>query len=498
MSSKNETRYDHSQFHRLLLILTKAEKRKFRKWIIYETSEKKAARLLLVYDQAIHLSKEGGAIKKIDLMKPVFGDSVRNWTNSSDKIYRNILHDLYIFLKNFIAWEKLRHQKIALNRLVQDELLIRKAYDLAVIENNKSNEIINKSKIKNTAYFKDQHDVIQIRNYLRIILRKVKQKNNVSTLIGSERMVFLSQILLSYCSAINHQKVYSVEHKLPFLPYVLEYLKNSDDLKTPYIGFFYNMYISYSKDSQSHYSQAKTICIQNKEQFSKVDLRQMINLLISFSNTPERREIPFYLTQRLDLIKVGLKEKIWTDGIHFSAPIFTLIIKTFVTDEQTDWCSNFIEEYRAVLPKKLMEETCNYSLALTKFENGQLEEAEFHYNQLKSSIDHFHYLRYQTLAIKITYSKKENKYTEKILNLKIEAFRKYLTRNNKMSEANKVYFQNFITAFVKLYRFQTNELIDKKKSQDQLLKLNDWISKNYQIAERAWLLKSLDKLLKTK
>jgi hypothetical protein len=110
---------------------------------------------------------------------------------------------------------------------------------------------------------------------------------------------------------------------------------------------------------------------------------------------------------------------------------------------------HFIDNYKEHLPPDYRDDAYNYNIANLAFHREQYKKALKALLEVQFS-DIFYSLDTKKMMLKIYYEQGE---TEAFISL-VAAFRNYLSRNELISDRNRLSYQNFLRAVQALYRLR--------------------------------------------
>lgn len=501
---------ENARFIQLLNTLNPRERTEFRKWIGLEATPKKGGRLTLLYDSILNLIAKGGTISKGAALSPLLGEEKVQLNEKEDKLLRNLLYDLTNYIREYLAWIKLKQKDQLKERLVQDELLERKAYALLEAENDKTRRSISKKQIQNVDYFESFFQVEEMNFFLSILLRNRDRGDHLTDLISSIDHTFLSRVLKYYCAAKTKEQVLGNHYELPFKGFVLDYLDETHDRQPAFIRVFYLLYRMLSeKDGYPYFKQAGSLFRARIESFAITDQRHILNLLINYGTRQVKLGNSNMEVEKSELYRLGIIQRVWVTDLYFSEQVFIQIVKNAIAIRKLDDARDFVITYSRELSPLAKENIPHYAYALIYFSEKNFGRASQEKNLITTSTDFSYYMDYNILSLKIYYEQlaiqlgSENMQVvtqavkkSPILSI-LEALRQYLSerRNKKMGETNRMTYTNFVKVFHKVWRKFEKWAAGKPLSEEQLAILKQEIIVMRPLTERGWLLEKIDELI---
>ncbi len=488
----------NSKFVQLISVLDPVDRKQFRKWLDFRTSDHKENHQQIVYDQLLHLLRQQLPISKVNMIKPIRHLLKGEKQAQKEVALRNLFYKLKIHLRDFIAWKNLESKDAVKDRYLQEFLISNQAYDLAAFENKKANKLLEGASIRNVQYFENSIYLQENEFFLNIILKNKNPNDNLEELVGYIRKFLLARLLLYYNAAQNRERILNVNYNLPFRKFVFDFLENGNDLEEPYLKLHYTIFkVLTAANADEDYSLAYHTLLNNSKVLSLVDKRQILNFLFNFCHKQIKAGNPKYNNKKFDLIKFGIKEKVWTAGIYFSESLFIQFVKTAISLNEMPWATSFVKTHRAFLPPKVQQDVVHFSLALIHFKNGDFEEAEEENNQIVQLKDFSYYMDYRILSLKIylevfDYSYKT--YSKSLINSILESMRQYLSaqRNKKMAAQIRKEYSNFVRIYSKIWRRLGKLVYFHPLNRTSFLKLEKEVKELQPLIERDWLLEKVE------
>ncbi len=309
-------------------------------------------------------------------------------------------------------------------------------------------------------------------------------------------LFFITKKLKIACDMVSRNKVIGSDYNCKLIEDLLGHLQKSNNTAysdEPSIKVYtaiLQMLVNWKKDN--YYPVVKDLLQQYQAIFSKSELQGIYDYALNYCIWKHNQDTAnnHYLSEMLSIYKFVVKEKIiYVDG--FLPPWeYKTIVTTSITLGELDWVYHFIEEYKMQLPPLIRESAYSYNLAFLLYSQQDYKGAlQALYNVIFTNWTY--YIGAKMIQIRSYYELNE---AEALYSL-VDAFRNYLNRNEKITEAHKRVYLNFINMSKRAFRLKNKKaFVSKTKYQKEVEKLQQNYQKTSPIAAKVWLNKIIEEL----
>ncbi|HMQ48264.1 MAG TPA: hypothetical protein PKA70_12435 [Saprospiraceae bacterium] len=173
--------------------------------------------------------------------------------------------------------------------------------------------------------------------------------------------------------------------------------------------------------------------------------QQLLNYIIQQINSGEAQFYP----DLLQMYQIGLEKDFLIDQGRISEATFSNIVMVGCNEKAFDWTQQFIVNFESYLDESVRQDTYTHSLVLLHYYKKEYEQAWHMLNEYTFS-EAFE-LRTRMVMIRLLFEQfmDDSSYFE-VLMAQLQAFEKYLSRNNLLSKNKKEVHYNLIWLLKKL------------------------------------------------
>lgn len=465
-----------SRLIQVLRTFSKKETREFKKWLSSPLHNQRADLIALHK----YLFQENNLMRDEFLAKELAYSYIFPQSDYDDAKMRQVMHFFYKNVEEFLAYTYFindsLNSKITLAKVYRQRKLDRSF--LKVKKELENNFEDNQNQNEELAFkkFKFQQEVY---NYKVEIKRT--QGLDLQILTDTFDEAYIEEKLKQGCLINSHKRVYKIDYDEGLLKDVIQYIQSKQLIEKPRIGIYYYAYKITSPEGSTHDFFLLKNIIENNENFSNTELRDIylfaINFCISQINAGNKQ----FFEEVFGLYKNGIEKNIFIENNVLSRWTFKNAISAGLALKKYDWVENFIENFNHYLKETYRESFVNYSYVKLYFEKGDYDNAleifqRSSFNDLLTNIDS------KIIQLKIYYEKDEHRLIESLL----ESMRAYLQRK-KVLGYHKSNYKNIIRYTKKLLKVNPYSKAQKEK-------LKAEIETAKPLTEKAWLLKQLENL----
>ncbi len=318
---------------------------------------------------------------------------------------------------------------------------------------------------------------------------KLNGKDYLKGAMGNLDLYYVLLKLSYSCDLISRGITYSEQQEIPFLNSLLSNL-NQLELQHPLLKI-YGPLLELFKDGFNPVSFEKLIQ-EYRQSYYLMGQFEKTTLLLKLIGIAHREYLSGDLVQIencFQLYKFGIEKEVVLTEKLASGFTFLNVVTTGAITKNFNWIEKFIEDKKGLLEKSQKETTLQLSKAYILFYQNNFNEAH-EITHLILSNSATHKLRIKSLMIRCLYEMYKAEYSYKsVLFAGMEAFGRFLSRDQKYSQSRITAYQNFIIAIKNLC-----QIIPLKDDQSIKKKIDiaDKIKKLQPIFALPWLLSKLE------
>lgn len=400
----------------------------------------------------------------------------------------NLISDFTNLLKQYLQILQLEKEK-----QVQDELLIKAyskragAYDVFIKQIEKTKKELDAQPYRNADFFRQKFWLNQI-----FINHPKTDKFQLSSAKYNEMMQqldywFLLEKLLVSCEMKAREKPLSEKHEIWLLPEIQKGVPTLS-FEDPIFKVYLEMLELLEKGEEGSYFRLKKWFLENLSKFTRLQQQNILQSLINYSIQRGNKGEALFIKENLNLYQFGLSENLFVENGILNDMMYISIVNVALRTGASNWCFEFINEYKPYLENRKLKDASSLATALWLHAVRQPEEVI----KLLQKVD-FHNVYYQiqtrVLLIKVYFEAFQNDeaYADLIL-YQTSSFERYLRRNKKISDAQKVALLNFVFSVRRLLKLKKgNEVLPKTK-----LKIKQELEEVAPLYNHAWLFQQVE------
>ena len=252
------------------------------------------------------------------------------------------------------------------------------------------------------------------------------------------------------CEMINRSNVLQVNYTISFINEIRELLRTSDFIKVPAVAVYFHILNSLTDPSEEqHYHRLKQQLVESRKLFSNNELRDMFTFAQNYCIRQLNSGKVNYLDELFSNYEFLLKEKIILASNVLSQFDFKNIVTIALRLHKYDWVKRFIAEYLCYVPDTERSNAEIYNRARLYYSTGELKNA-IKLMQDVEFTDIYYHLDAKVLLVKIYYDTNAFESLMPLLN----SFGNYLRRNKKVSEYQRITYQNFLKIVLRMFNYK--------------------------------------------
>jgi hypothetical protein len=409
----------------------------------------------------------------------------------NDEKMRNLKSELLKLAEKYLAYINFEKDPFDAKKYLLMELSNRELENIFHSNIIQTNTVINNIQVKDEIYYLKQY-----------VVKKILRTSYGDKIPGGKTDVYISELkdemenfvryfaikmLKYYCMITNEEQRVNVKlEKYMFDEVISSLKKRMDEFKdVPAVQIFYNLLLlNLNKEEENHFNNLQRILIKNPGfentndfKHAHLQVHHFCRLRCTGMESEFSPKCFGFMKSLIDEGKYPLETK------YISDHTFICLATAAIKNNQFDWTNNFIHNYKRKLSPTNRENAYKYAAAILDFHKGHFN----HSIKLLLNVsfkDFYYYIRTRSYLLKNYY---EVKSFDKVYPM-VEAFKKYLVRDNDITEYDKIRFNNFLR-FVKLLC-----LIKDGRTKMHIDKLNKDLESCENIENKEWLSDKIQEL----
>lgn len=433
-------------------------------------------------------------LTKENIYRSVYGNASYN-----DAKTRKLLSDIYKEAEKFIVILNVFSQKETYDKIILEELDIRKLDNIFVSKYEEVTAYLDGSE-KHYQYYLDKF-LVEWKNVMFHLERGMQHKIALNIYKRTENLIFffLSDLFLSLNDIDSNRVAYNITNKVNLAgafisnlndKTLLEYIRqnkfeNTDLLYTYYLGY---RALKNFNDEQS-YNELKDFVLKNIDTFHEGSQKVAVIFLISYCT----RKLRFQRTRQFETelnkwYNLYIKYKLYklSGENYIRSDLFLNILSNYFDVGKISEAARFLEENIESIQPSHRKNMLAIANALMHFEKNNFGESLKHSSLIKSNT--FLYKdKVKLLILKNNYELK-NYEMGKELSLN---YRKFLTDNENITELQKERGLKFLHYYNLLWK-----IYDGKGDKINLTELTEELNQNSYFNESVWIIEKFKEITK--
>lgn len=463
----------HSKLLELYRVLTKPERRSFKKWLYSPLhNEHKGVQQIFHFLDTRHRWTATTLQRR------------RLWATLAPRMPYDDGHLRYLLslslevLTQFVGYQTAKEQRLAWQNQTVRYLTKHKLHKLAKKEIQKAQRLAQDDYPSPELYF---HRFELEQWQFELEGTQVRTRATNIDIIAQNAALFFMQTTLRYaCIARSQNPIKNTDYTLPLLEAVLEQIHNQyDDYQDqPLLLFYYHAYYTVLGEAD-HYAYLLDFRQNARQQMNYTDRRELMLIGTNYCIQQINSGYLDFAHSAWAWYKMGWEEDLLLDNGTLSLFSYTNIVAIGIEVGELHWVERFIETYSQYLPAKHQDHYRSYNSAKVNFAKGNLDAAiqQLH---LYEYTDLLLNLEAKVLLIKIYYQAD----CLDTLDALLASFRIYLHRKTQVLPATRKENYNNIIRF-------TKQLINLSPNARARQTLRTTIKKAHPLSEKTWLLEQL-------
>jgi hypothetical protein len=286
------------------------------------------------------------------------------------------------------------------------------------------------------------------------------------------------------CAVLNNRANITQEETDYGIRETLDLTERMQLHRQPLLGLYYHLlHLLSDADHEVHFPIMRGLLRENQAHIESSELVNIFGFLINYCLYAYNRGRPEFLRIAFEVYQEMIALDLLFGQGGFSAHNYKNILALGARLKEFDWTRTFLEETYLQLPERYREGVFHYGHAYLDFAQGSYKEAKKHLLQVEF-YDQLYRSSHQVLLLRIYYETEE---VEPFFAL-VETFRRYLNRNNDLSEGMIDALQNQISLTKKAFELKIGELkLTLKELREEVLSIQPMV-------DRSWILEKLDEM----
>lgn len=402
-----------------------------------------------------------------------------------DKKMRYTVSFLHKLVKNFLAIEQLKEDKISEQRLLAKSLRKKGLSNIYQKEVQSCLKLLNKKPFRNAQYYLECY-LIGYEDYEAFYKAK-KSAGKIGEILPKVNQaadVFLLATTLKLgCMWLSFRIQEQPEQYQLLLQKTLDLIEDQNHYQqVPVVKLYYCAYkmLTITEDD-SYFKNFKSLIEQHQSAFPVEELSELyvlaINHCIKQANLGNRS----YLKELFEIYKKGLNAEVFLNNGQMSSVTYINIAQSGLTQEAYDWVKAFIETNKVFLKSSLRNDYYLFNLASYYNKKGN-------YNQVMEILRTMTFdetmleLAARRMLLKIYFELNE---IDALYSF-FDSFKNYIYRHKEVGYAKNNYL-NLIKYAKKLTNINPRD-------QEAIARLTEEITQTQAVAEKKWLLERVGRL----
>lgn len=413
--------------------------------------------------------KETGKRKPVKVLK-----------NTPDKYVNDRMHDLYNRLESFLAVRYLKDNKQVKEGLIIKALLKQECQEIYL---SKKRKTVDKISVKPTMGYEENFELWTL--YQTILSDPKTQRFRVKDdLSNADKYLDETYALLKL-----HYGLYELLKKSIFIDEVVSLPPSLKAIASQYASSespVFQLYICAigvlnSNDKEEAWKELRALYSKYIKVLPPSERLTFLIVLVNFGNKLAKQKNPSYFDEILLLYQEAIAHKFWEFSGVIPSITFKNIVALGISKKQFSWTSEFIHNYKQLLPEKDEAITTTFAKASLYFCGKNFEEA---INELLGEIWQSNLLKelHDKLSYRLLYIKCLYELEHQSLASFRSAFNNFI-KGQQLNKATKDHYRNLIYFVGYLDKQRAKRKRYRKSKEEMLAKLEmrspcaaiDWV-----------------------
>ncbi|MCB0584461.1 MAG: hypothetical protein KDD06_03925, partial [Phaeodactylibacter sp.] len=391
--------------------------------------------------------------------------------------------------EEFLVAQRLKRDRLTHQQLLQAELGERNQYELFVKKNQGLAELLEQSPYRDEHYYlaqwRRQYDYFFHPQALRYQFSADQLREMMQNL---DAFYVLSKMRYS-AELRNRQNILPEAYQIPLLRESIQLAEGHPVFGTDKVFQAYRDVLGLMEqpEDENIFGRLEMVAFSHLHLLRPDDqaslLRYLINTTIQLYNQGKEE----YLSRQFRLYQLGLEKDLFLDEGQLSDATFLNTIVTATVLREMDWVEAFIAQYAPKLPPARQMDAVSLGTAYWYFAGGDYSASNALLRQVEAT-DLQYQLRVKSLSLRNYFELflKDDTYFE-LLSYESKTFRKFLRRNQKISESRAKGYLNMASFLRKMAKWKAGGQLTSR----QLSRLREKLEAESSIIAKPWLQEKL-------
>jgi hypothetical protein len=235
------------------------------------------------------------------------------------------------------------------------------------------------------------------------------------------------------------------------------------------------------------YYQLKKLFENNLTSFHRQQQQYLLQSLINYTIKQGNSGQLAFVFENLELYQLGLKHELFLEHQRLNDMMYISIVNIALRAEEIDWCQGFIEDYTPYLPTRTRKDARALATALWHYAGQQPGKATALLQKV-NFLNIYYQIQARVLLIKIfVEADHQGKDHTELIVTQVDAFERYLRRNDKVGKGQKEALLNFALYTKKISKLRLEPTFSPFK-----LELRKEMEQRNALYNKTWLLYLLE------
>ena len=293
-------------------------------------------------------------------------------------------------------------------------------------------------------------------------------------------LYFIAEKLKHTCHAISQSLFTKVELEADFLTEILTYIRKKKYQETvPAVAVYYAYYQAFT--GEGDFRTLLDLVKKYNGKFRAREMRDIYLMPINFGIREYNSGKKHFLREVFEVYRQGLEYGVFLENNQLSRFTYSNIVSAGLGVKEFAWTEDFLQTHKDFLAPKNRENIYKYNLANFYFQKPDYDKAMDLLVRTEFT-DLLYNIQARRMLLKIYYTLGE----EDALDSLLDSFKRFLYRQKELG-----YHRD---SFLNLIRFTGRLLILPPRDKKARHKLIEEIKETRELADKAWLLKSIDEI----
>lgn len=402
----------------------------------------------------------------------------------------NLLSDLWYQYLDFLAYQRLSHEKALQHQWVVESLLQKEEISAAEKQLNRWRKSQEEVVFRSVEYHQQTFQLHAMAD--RLFLRQSQRAQDLSLQAKNDHLdlsFFIQKFQLA-CEMTSRNLLLKTNYRFSLLEELEQALAKWPHLgAVPAIEIYRRILaLLQQPDESQHYLDFKVYLLKHESLFTNQELNDLYGYALNYCIQRINYGHSTFYQEILELYQQLLpKGLLWQEG-HLNHWTFRNIVTAGIRTESFAWTEAFIQDYQQYLPTKDRENAVRYNLAAFHYARRDYQQALRQLHGVEFT-DNFYQLGAKTIQLKSYFELEEG---EAFLALS-EAFRKYLVRHAKLSDYHRTSNQHFLRLTKRLFKLKQSPKASRQHEQKKS-GLGALLQETRPLANKDWLEQEWQKL----